>query len=80
MSILDNEGHDPLGFGNVPPLRTESVEVFYTYSPAQQEARAEIIKRIEAEKTAYLERVEPLLRLLGNIQGTPHVVVRTAPR
>jgi hypothetical protein len=55
-------------------------EVFYTYTPQEEAARADIIKLIEAEKMAYLARVEPLLQQLGKIKGRPNFIIKTGLR
>ena len=55
-------------------------DVYYTYTPDQEAARHELIERIEAEKRAYMDRVEPYLKMLANIQGTPHIIIRSALR
>ena len=58
----------------------DSASVYYTYTPQQEAARAQLIELIEAEKRAYLERVEPYVKRLANIQGTPHFIIRTGLR
>lgn len=55
-------------------------DVHYVYSPQEQAARAHLIELIEAEKRAYLERIEPYIQRLSNIQGTPRMVIRTGLR
>lgn len=60
--------------------RSELGEVYYTYTPQEQATRDNLISLIEAEKRAYMERVEPYLKRLANIPGTPHFVVKTSPR
>lgn len=71
-------GRSPAMFA-LPELRGE---VFYTYSAAQQSARAAIIDQLDAEKLAYLERCEPLVKRLADIEATatPHFVMKSAPR
>jgi hypothetical protein len=54
----------------------DQIEVFYTYTLEERAARSELIEAIEAEKRMYLERIDPYVKLLANIQGTPHIVVR----
>lgn len=60
--------------------RPQDAEVHYSYTPAEEAARAEIIAQIETEKAAYLARVEPLVQKLGAIRGRPVVIIKTGLR
>jgi len=51
-------------------------EVHYTYTPQEEAARRQLIDLIEMEKRAFLERIEPYVKRLGSIQGTPHWLIR----
>ena len=62
------------------PDRQIDATVHYTFTPQQQAAREDIIALIDAEKAAYYARVEPLLKRLEAIRGTPHVVIRNGLR
>lgn len=57
---------------------TMDQEFFYTYTPEQEIARAEIIALIKAEQRAYYERCEPLVKRLAAIEGTPHFIVNVS--
>lgn len=58
----------------------QDAQVHYTYTPEQEAQRAEIIALIEAEKRAYMARVEPLVQKLGAIRGKQHIIIRSGLR
>ena len=58
----------------------ESAEVHTVYSPDEQAARDRYIELIEAEQRAYFERIEPYIRALTAIKGTPRIVIKTGLR
>jgi len=60
--------------------RSQLADVHYVYSPHEQAQREELIRLIEAEKRAFHERIEPYLKKLAAIHGTPRMIIRTGLR